>query len=841
MKICIRLWLFVLLPLLFPAASLRAQSPAFTYQGQLNDGANPANGIYDLQFNIINAASGGAALGSPHTYDNFPITNGFFTVQINADVAVFDGSDRWIEIQVRPGASCGAYTTLTPRQLITVTPYALHAENVNAAGISGTIPPASLGGSYSEVLSFDNAANSYHGMFSGSFFGLNFIGGSFSGSFIGNGSGLGNLNASQLLNGTVPTAALGNSWRTIGNAGTSPTTHFLGTTDNQPLEFRVNNRRILRLEPNINDSPNILAGSVSNRISSGVEGSTIAGGGIGLYPNIITASYATIGGGSFHIAGGPWSTIAGGRDNIVLADHSTIAGGHANHIWPFSSYSSIAGGGFNLISTNSSYSVVGGGYFNNVARDSFGGTIAGGVQNDVGQNSAYGAIGGGYENNIVNDSVASTIGGGFVNGIGSNTFASTVSGGYYNNVGSGSASAVISGGSQNSVGENCSFGTIGGGYNNGIGSNSPSATINGGSEHSVGSNSGGGVIGGGNNNRVANNSSYATVSGGTNNSVGLSSVSSAIGGGQHNVIGAGSTYSVISGGSANTNNAGVAMIGGGLGNTVQTNASYAMIGGGRQNIVWAGASYATIGGGWQNEIGASSTRSTIAGGDNNTIETNAWWGAIGGGFGNVIRSNAWQATIPGGSENLAGGNYSFAAGRRAKANHQSAFVWGDSNNADIASTNANSVTMRADGGYRLFSNGSATVGVFLAPGGSSWAVISDRNAKKDFAAVDTRTILEKLATLPITQWHYRWEEEDAPPHIGPMAQDFKAAFYPGRDDKSITTQEIDGVALAAIQGLNQKLEETRAENATLKQRLEKLEKLLLDRPQLTQLEPTHKQ
>ena len=68
------------------------------------------------------------------------------------------------------------------------------------------------------------------------------------------------------------------------------------------------------------------------------------------------------------------------------------------------------------------------------------------------------------------------------------------------------------------------------------------------------------------------------------------------------------------------------------------------------------------------------------------------------------------------------------------------------------------------------------------------------------------------------------------PHIGPVAQDFKAAFYPGRDDKSITTLEFDGVALAAIQGLNQKLmEELKhrdTENAELKQRLEALETLV---------------
>jgi hypothetical protein len=139
------------------------------------------------------------------------------------------------------------------------------------------------------------------------------------------------------------------------------------------------------------------------------------------------------------------------------------------------------------------------------------------------------------------------------------------------------------------------------------------------------------------------------------------------------------------------------------------------------------------------------------------------------------------------------------------------------------------VNLKAPGGTRILSNEAESAGVSLAAGGTSWGVISDRNVKKDFAAVDSVQILEKLAALPITQWHYQWEESAATPHIGPMAQDFKAAFYPGTDDKSITTQEADGVALAAIQGLNQKVEEKVARIQELEQRLERLEKMINDK------------
>ena len=92
--------------------------------------------------------------------------------------------------------------------------------------------------------------------------------------------------------------------------------------------------------------------------------------------------------------------------------------------------------------------------------------------------------------------------------------------------------------------------------------------------------------------------------------------------------------------------------------------------------------------------------------------------------------------------------------------------------------------------------------------------------------MDGRAIPEKLAALPSTRWHRRWEDVGLTPHLGPRAQDFKAAVHPGRDDKTITTQEADGVALAAIQGLNQKLEQKATEITELKQRLEALEEII---------------
>jgi len=95
---------------------------------------------------------------------------------------------------------------------------------------------------------------------------------------------------------------------------------------------------------------------------------------------------------------------------------------------------------------------------------------------------------------------------------------------------------------------------------------------------------------------------------------------------------------------------------------------------------------------------------------------------------------------------------------------------------------------------------------------------SDRNTKFDIAAVAPGEILEKLAELPISTWRYR--SDAATPHIGPMAQDFFAAFGVGTDEKHIAPIDEGGVALAAIQGLNRKLED-RAR--TSESRMEKLE------------------
>jgi len=109
------------------------------------------------------------------------------------------------------------------------------------------------------------------------------------------------------------------------------------------------------------------------------------------------------------------------------------------------------------------------------------------------------------------------------------------------------------------------------------------------------------------------------------------------------------------------------------------------------------------------------------------------------------------------------------------------------------------------------------------------ALTSDRNAKEHFTAVNPCAVLAKVASLPVTEWNYKTDSQTVR-HIGPMAQDFHAAFdLDGTDDKHISVVDEGGVALAAIQGLNEKVNEKDAEIQALKARLAKLERLMTEK------------
>lgn len=314
---------------------------------------------------------------------------------------------------------------------------------------------------------------------------------------------------------------------------------------------------------------------------------------------------------------------------------------------------------------------------------------------------------------------------------------------------------------------------------------------------------------------------YGTVDGGLGNTADLVAT---VGGGLVNTAkGPGST---VGGGGVNTASGLVATVGGGYLNTVSgdlasisgggyNTASYTgtTVSGGAYNT--AGNHWATVGGGVANTVSGDSA--VIGGGNQNVA--GGFGATIGGGQQNVAgdgqpsipEAAGVYATIPGGFQNVAQGNYSFAAGQQAKANHQGAFVWADAANTDLSSTGDNQFIVRANGGLWLGATGSpsfptgrfinTSTGAFLSSSGT-WTNNSDRRAKENLSPVAGQEILEKLAEMPITVWNYKTDPTSVQ-HIGPMAQDFYAAFGLGNDNVSIATIDGDGVALAAIQGLYQ--------------------------------------
>jgi hypothetical protein len=811
---------------------------AFSYQGFLSGAGTPTTGTFDFIFSLYDSSSDGNQIGQAVTNTAVIVNNGLFLTTIDFG-NVFDGNASWLALGVRTNGSSAAFTALTPLQMITPTPYSIYASNASGASPgSGSVSVSSLNTTGAAPASGDVLG--YNGS------SLVWVSG-------GGGGGA-------------------SGWSLTGNAGTTPGVNFLGTLDNNPIEFHVYGTRALQLIPT-GDAPSVVGGAPGNYIASGMIGSTIAGGGtISLYgqaySNSIFAYNATIGGGlgnairnlSYEstIAGGNQnliqnnandSYIGGGRGNIVEDPFGTIGGGEYNEAWLYGTASggisnsalaagaTIAGGGYDGVNIYGNYAdapasaicggianfndgdhgFIGGGNGNRVLAS--GGTVGGGAGNSV--NGSYGAVAGGYVNEA--STTYAFVGGGFYNLAASDY--STIGGGNKDVVGVYSEYSTIGGGNQNEIGTNSYDSVIAGGAVNTISQNSFYSAIAGGQNNFIAG--GNGFIGGGFEN--TNSGDDSVIAGGIGNFIpgyridlGYATGSTISGGGQNLLYGA---YATISGGHDNALAAANGFIGGGFENTNE--GDDAVIAGGSLNGITqslrGAADGSTISGGVGNAITAQ--YATISGGATNNISAN--YGVIGGGEYN--RSGGLYSSVPGGFYNAAYGTASFAAGEAAEALSDYSFVWSDGTYL-FDDQGTNTFNVLASGGTYIYSG--LGVGVVLDANRSSWTTISDRNKKKNFKPVDCEKVLEKLVAMPIQQWNYKWEKDTDTPNLGPMAQDFKPAFYPGRDEKGISTLEFDGVELAAIQGLNQKLEERDQHlQAALKEKdakIAQLEKALAD-------------
>jgi hypothetical protein len=271
---------------------LHAQSSAFTYQGSLTDSGSPASGIYDLRFSIYDVETNGVAI-SVLTNAATTIADGLFTVTLDFGASVFDGNSRWLEIGAATNEG-GAFTSLSPRQRITSTPYAIRAASSSAVESGSVTDPSFIGTTGFNPLELSiNSTAVFRIQYAASPGGMqpnivaggsdNWIDSFVRGSVIAGGGGPG---ASNSITGTANT-----TFSVIGGGVDNHIAHSSSATIN---------------------------GGYGNRVASGADYSTIAGG----FENDIGEDAA-------------FSLIAGGRENNISSNASyTLAAGRrakANH------------------------------------------------------------------------------------------------------------------------------------------------------------------------------------------------------------------------------------------------------------------------------------------------------------------------------------------------------------------------------------------------------------------------------------------------------------------------------------------------------------------------------
>jgi hypothetical protein len=327
-------------------------------------------------------------------------------------------------------------------------------------------------------------------------------------------------------------------------------------------------------------------------------------------------------------------------------------------------------------------------------------------------------------------------------------------------------------------------------------------------------------------NRTVSFWSYATVAGGVSNT-------------------ADGNSATVAGGQANTANHS-ATVGGGGGNTASGVA--ATVGGGSANT--ASGQGATVGGGVLNtasgdySFAAGNQAKTQTAGPSPTIHHGSFVFADHSDVDfNTIASNEFAARATGGVRFVTAIDGSGNPTRTVKINGNGELDFGSQSRQMInlsgpalygIGVQAETQYARTDGHFTWFKKGAHSdvqydpgaggevlMSVSSTPGTGSgtthtgtvraiaFTITSDRAAKQDFDEVDTAEVLAKVVATPVRTWAYRIDPDTR--HIGMTGQDFRAAFGVGDSEKSIATVDADGVALAAIQGLNAKLEAKVAE------------------------------
>jgi hypothetical protein len=273
-------------------------------------------------------------------------------------------------------------------------------------------------------------------------------------------------------------------------------------------------------------------------------------------------------------------------------------------------------------------------------------------------------------------------------------------------------------------------------------------------------------------------------------------------------------------------------------------------------------------------IGNTSTsmgNATTASGENSTAmgavtsasgaaSTAMGWGTVASGFastamGQSSESSSNSSTALGywtdasgfastamGQYTTASGEVSTAMGSYVSTNAmEGSFNIGDKSTTVTTNSDAdNQMTMRFAGGYRLFTNAAVTIGAVLYPGQASWGILSDSTRKENYQQANGEYFLNSLSKLRLGSWNYKVQDKSIR-HYGPMAQEVfhyfgKDAYGTIGNDTTLTTADMDGIMMIAIQALEKRTADLLAENKKmkmendlLKQRLDAIEVKLSDR------------
>ena len=842
----------------FQLSTVLAQGTALTYQGRLTDGGPNANGAYDFTFQLFDAASGGTSQSAVLATNAVSLSDGLFTVTLDFGAAPFSaGAARWLEIKVRTNG-VGAFGTIVPRQQVTATPYAIVAGN--AVAVSGTV-----------------AASQITGMISSNNIGAESI----TSTMLAHGS----VGSDQLADGAVSTTTLANGAVTAPKVSTTSNWFALTIANPNPRVFddlfglsvaAVGSDQMLIGAPDhftvglnrgaaylFNTDGNLLTTFLDPSASqSGNEsfGSAVAAVGSGCVligsPANRTGGYSLAGAAFLFSTNGillatltnpspaaidefGWSVSAVGSDRVLVGAVNAGPGGgaaflfHTNgtllttftnptppaDVTDWFGYSVSAVGSDRVLVGAPRYSVgaplTGVAYlfdtngillttFTNptpATNDLFGSSVAA-LGSDRVLIGAYGnSTGGPYCGAAYLFSTNGTL----LTTLANPTPARNDSFGY--SVAALGNDQVLIGAYQDGTG----------GYGAGAvylfrsGSFAPGLVADAVRPRSIVTAS------------IEDGAVTAAKIGGLlfeNQIPGLDAskiISGTLSSDRISYLEASKIYGTLADAQLSTN---VALRTGGnafTGNQLVTNGN----------------------------VGVG-TASPVA-----SLHVNGSM-VLQGGFVPTAATagNLLNLAVGNNSNRLANGiSFYEVAGSPAMSLGYDGTVAGTANNAlRIYNSAGSNLFTFEHGGFLGLGVVDATnaihhfSGAVLTTGGA-WVNASDRNAKTNVAPVNASEILARVTALPITQWNYK-AEPDSVRHLGPMAQDFRSAFGLGLNDTSIATVDESGVALAAIQGLNEKVEsgkqkaesqvqqleqrlaEKETEITELKARLDRLEQLL---------------